>query len=87
MGFASSSVEQLGYIAEATFGVTPTSGNYKKLRMTGESLDYTISKEASEEINNTRTVSSMIPVGASASGAINAVSILRSGKFSLGAEI
>lgn len=72
MGFASSSVEQLGYIPEATFGVTPASGNYKKLRMTGESLDYTISKEASEEINNTRTVSSMIPVGASASGAIEA---------------
>lgn len=70
--FASSSVEQLGYIEESTFGVTPNSGNYKKLRMTGESLDYVISKESSEEINNTRTVSSMIPVGASASGSVDA---------------
>lgn len=70
--FASSSVEQLGYIEESTFGVTPSTGNYKKLRMTGESLDYVISKESSEEINNTRTVSSMIPVGASASGAVDA---------------
>lgn len=72
MTFASSSVEQLGYIEEATFGVIPAAGNYKKLRMTGESLDYAISKESSEEINNTRTVSSMIPVSASASGGIDA---------------
>jgi hypothetical protein len=72
MGFASSSVEQLGYIQEATFSVTPTTGSYKKLRMTGESLDYTISKESSEEINNSRTVSSMIPVTASAEGGVDA---------------
>ena len=72
MPFASSSVEQLGYIEEATFGVTPASGNYKKLRMTGESLAYEISKESSEEINNSRTVSSMIPVSASASGGMEA---------------
>jgi hypothetical protein len=72
MTFASSSVEQIGFIQEATFGVTPTSGNYKKLRMTGESLNYTISKESSEEINNSRTVSSMIPVTASADGGIDA---------------
>jgi hypothetical protein len=70
MPFASSSVEQLGYIQEATFGVTPLTGSYKKLRMTGESLSYEISKEASEEINNTRTIASMIPVTASASGGI-----------------
>jgi hypothetical protein len=72
MPFASSSVEQLGYIQEATFGVTPSTGNYKKLRMTGESLNYNISKEASEEINNSRTISSMIPVDASADGNIDA---------------
>lgn len=72
MGFASSSVEQLVYIQEAAFGVTPTAGTAKKLRMTGESLAYEISKEASEEINNSRTVSSMIPVSASASGGIDA---------------
>ncbi len=71
MGFASSSVEQLGYIQEAVFGVTPVTGNYKKLRMTGESLTYEISKESSEEINDSRTVSSMIPVSATASGGID----------------
>ena len=72
MGFASSSVEQLGYIQETTFGVTPTSGNYRKLRMTGESLDYQIGKEVSTEINSSRTVSSMVPTKASASGNIEA---------------
>lgn len=72
MGFASSSVEQLGYIQESTFGVTPASGNYRKLRMTGESLDYAITKEVSTEINNSRTVSSMVPTRASASGNIEA---------------
>lgn len=72
MSFAASSLEQLCYIEEAAFGVTPTSGNYKRLRMTGESLAYEISKEASEEIDDSRTVSSMIPVSASASGGIEA---------------
>lgn len=72
MPFASSSVEQIGYIQESTFGVVPTTGSYKKLRITGESLDYTIEKQASEEINNTRTISSVAPVSASASGSLDA---------------
>lgn len=68
MPIASSSLEQLAYIQETTFGVTPTTGSYRRLRMTGESLSFEISKEASEEINSTRSVSSMIPVSASAGG-------------------
>lgn len=68
--FASSSLVQLAYAKETTFGVIPAAGNHNYLRMTGESLDYTISKEASEEINATRSVSSMIPLTASASGSI-----------------
>jgi Phage tail tube protein len=70
MALASSSAVQVGYIAEATFGVTPVSGNYKYLRVTGESLDFAITKEASKEINSTRTISSMSPTGASASGGL-----------------
>lgn len=72
MPFASSSLVQLAYVKEATFGVTPTTGTHKNLRITGESLDFSVSKEASEEINNTRSVSSMIPVDAEATGGVNA---------------
>lgn len=68
--FASSSLVQLAYAKETAFGVIPTVGSHNYLRMTGESLDFTISKEASEEINSTRSVSSMIPLTASASGSI-----------------
>ena len=70
MPLASSSLVTLRAIKEATFGVTPTSGNPKVLRVTGESLDYAISKESSKEINASRTVASMIPVTASTSGNI-----------------
>lgn len=71
MALASSSREQLAYIQESAFGVIPVVGNPKLLRMTGETLNFDITKEASEEINATRSVSSMIPVTASASGGIN----------------
>lgn len=70
MPLASTSAAQLGYIPEATFGVTPTTGNYRYLRMTGESMDFSIEKTASAEINATRTTSSMNPVSASASGGV-----------------
>ena len=69
---ASSSLVQVRYIVEATFGVIPVTGNPKELRVTGESLDYTITKEASKEINSTRTISSVTSVTAAASGGINA---------------
>lgn len=68
--FGSSSLVQLAYAEESVFGVIPAAGNHKYLRMTGESLDFSISKEASEEINSSRSVSSMIPVTASASGGV-----------------
>lgn len=67
---ASSSLVQIAYAQEATFGVIPTTGNHKYLRVTGETLNYEISKEASAEINSTRAVSSMIPISASATGGI-----------------
>lgn len=69
--FANSSTVQVAYAKEPSFGVIPTSGNHKLLRITGETLDFAINKETSEEINATRTNSSQIPVSASASGGIN----------------
>jgi hypothetical protein len=72
MPFASSSSEQLRYIKEVTFGVIPGAGNMKNLRMTGETLDFQITKEQSKEINSTRTISSMIPVDAMTSGGVQA---------------
>lgn len=74
MALGSSSLVNLAIIKETTFGVIPASAvpnAAKFLRVTGESLDYSINKEASEEINSTRTVSSMIPLSASASGALD----------------
>lgn len=69
---ASSSLVQVRYIAESTFGVIPVAGNPKELRITGESLDFTITKEQSKEINSTRTVSSVTATTAAAAGGINA---------------
>lgn len=73
MPLGNSSLVNVAIIKEATFGVVPTSATpnaAKFLRVTGESLDYTINKEASEEINSNRTVASMIPLSGSASGAL-----------------
>jgi hypothetical protein len=71
MPLASSSAVQVRYIPEVTFGVTPVAGNPLEVRITGESLNYDITKAMSTEINSTRTISSMIPTGAKASGDLN----------------
>jgi hypothetical protein len=68
---SSSSATQVRYIEESTFGVIPVAGNPLNLRVTGESLSYDISKQSSNEINSTRTISSMIPVSASTAGDLN----------------
>ena len=73
MPLGNSSLVNVAIIKETTFGVIPVSAApnaAKFLRVTGESLDYTINKEASEEINSNRTVASMIPLSGSASGAL-----------------
>lgn len=70
MSLASSSSVAVRIIKEATFGVTPATGNSEEIRVTGESLDYAISKESSKEINLSRGVSSMVPVDASTSGGL-----------------
>lgn len=68
---SSTSRVQLRYIKESVFGDTPVTGNPKDLRITGESLNFNLNKEASAEINAYRAVSSMVPVTAEASGSVN----------------
>lgn len=68
---ASTSRVQLRIIKEATFGVTPVTGNPRNLRMTGESLDFTLTKEQSKEIRSDRQISSATTVDAAAAGNIN----------------
>lgn len=61
---------QLAYIPETTPGVTPASGKGINLRMTGESLEQTISKEVSKEINATRQTAGMFLTDAQVSGGV-----------------
>ena len=71
MTLASTSRVAITYAEELVFGDTPTTGDHKSLRYTGESLNFSLTKEVSEEINEYRGSSSMIPVSAEASGTIN----------------
>lgn len=67
---ASANRVQLCYVPEATFGVTPGTGNPYNLRMTGESLNFDLSKENDKEINNTAQMTSVSTVSAQAAGDI-----------------
>jgi len=69
--FASSNLAQVRYIEESEYGVTPTTGNPNNLRMTGESLAFSISKTESGEIISDRQTADLIETGASAAGGIN----------------
>ena len=68
MALASSSLVTVRSIKEVSFGLIPGAGNPKVKRVTGETLDYTISKESSKEINSDRTIASVVPVTASTAG-------------------
>lgn len=73
MALASTSRVQLRYARELVFGVTPNAPSVtRELRFTGESLNFNLSKEVSQEINADRASSSQVAVGAEASGSINA---------------
>lgn len=71
MTLSSSSFVQLRAILEATFGVTPVTGNGFNLRMTGETLDYALTRDSSKEINASRQVRSLATTNAAATGAVN----------------
>jgi len=71
MTFATTNRAQLRYIKESAFGVTPTTGNPRNLRMTGETLAFAISTDTSKEIRSDRQVTDLIQTSASASGDVN----------------
>lgn len=68
--FASTNREQLRYIPEVDWGVTPNTGNGINLRMTGESLDWTLTKQSDKEIRDDRQLTSTTTVDAQAAGDI-----------------
>ena len=70
MANASTSRVNLAIKRQAVFGTIAAAGNPRSLRITGESLNFGITKERSEEINAYRAVSSMVPVSAQASGGV-----------------
>lgn len=73
MALASTSRVQLRYVRELVFGLTPSTPSVtRELRFTGESLNFNLSKEVSQEINADRASSSQVAVGAEASGSVNA---------------
>lgn len=72
MPLASSSSTQMRYQAESTFGVVPTTGNPRNLRITGDSFDFTITKEQSKEIDATRTITSVAKTDQAANGGVQA---------------
>lgn len=66
--FASADLVQLSAIKEVTFGVTPVAGNGFNLRMTGESLEYNLTKTADKEMSadgqpNSTTTTNAAAVG------------------------
>lgn len=68
MTFASTNRAQLRYIPETVYNVIPTTGNPKDLRMTGESLDFTQTKESDKEIRDDRQMSTSTTTDAQAAG-------------------
>jgi len=68
---ASTSRVQMSYLKEIVFGEVPVTGVVRNIRNTGESLNYSISKTSSDEINAYRAVSSMVATSAEAAGALN----------------
>lgn len=67
---ATSNLARLRYIPEVEFGTTPAIGDSTDLRFTGESLNFTVNTETSQEIRADRQVADLIQVGAETSGDI-----------------
>jgi len=61
----------LSIVEESTWGTTPTSGAYKPVRSTGESLTFNVTNTQSDEIRADRNVADIIRTDASTSGDIN----------------
>lgn len=67
---ASTSRVSVQYKPETTFGAVATTGKTRDLRITGETLDFTVTKTVSTEINATRSISSQVATTASAQGGV-----------------
>ena len=67
---ASSNRTQIRYVAETTWGTTPSSA-LKNFRDTGDSLVFNISTVQSNEIRSDRQVTDLIQTGASPGGGLN----------------
>jgi hypothetical protein len=61
---------QLAYIPETNFGQVPVAGNGAYLRMTGETLNFDLTKENDKEMNATAELTSSTTTGAQAGGDI-----------------
>ena len=68
---ASSNFTTLSYIEEDTYGVLPSSGEFRYTPFTGESLQFTKESISSNNINPSRQVSDMIQTGFDVSGAVD----------------
>lgn len=71
MTIAETSQTRLAIIAEATYGVTPATPAFRKLRYTGDSLKHNRGNITSNEIRPDRNVSDLIQVSGGAEGGIN----------------
>jgi hypothetical protein len=71
MAIATTSRTQLRRIPEVTFGTTPVAGNSWNLRVTGESFNFDVKKEASKELREDRQIGYVVPVSAGATGGFN----------------
>ena len=71
MTLASTSRVQLKYAKEQVFGVTPATGRHLDLRITGETLDYTVVKHTRAKIGTKRAASSALAVSGSAGGTLS----------------
>ena len=66
-----SNLLRLAYVAESTIGTTPGSPAMKNIRVTGESLDYSIDTIRSEEIRTDRLTPDLIQTSARVNGGFN----------------
>ena len=69
--FATANRTDLSIVGELVYGVTPATPAWQKLRLTGESLNDSITTVKSQELRSDRMVTDLIPVDASPAGDIN----------------
>ena len=66
--FSDASDATLAFIPETTFGTTPATPAFQRVRLTGENMVYAIDNQSSNEIDPTASVKDLIQRGASATG-------------------